>query len=409
MTFLRHVMKFLTTRYNLILTTVLIIVYFVFRYAIKIELVPNNVTWIYSSSMQTLAALIALLPISYGYYISNLDTENSDDYDSYVVTRLKSDVYFEMMTVILYSLIVIIMNLLSFFIIYDVHFSFIIALLTIQGVGLIALYIYRLFDPNKVKEILKEFDTTTEIDPNQKVISLDEFITNYLELETLVKDYISNENDNEMIDSLPLYDIVDNLSKDFPEINEHYDTFKEIIFHRNNLIHNYTDTIVDYSKYAKIMELKDLFEKYNNTFIQKKIFGNVVKIKNTIETCLKEYLVDMQNTDVAIGSILDDFKEDLISLLHSYFISEYYFTKSLEDAQDADFEVVQNNYSERKLLGIDVKSILPKNLRSIASSYFSRIGQRFMYVFLINFDPNQNAFIVMYRTKDNELRSIVVK
>jgi len=359
--------------------------------------------------MQTLAALIALLPISYGYYISNLDNENSDDFDTYIVNRLKSDVYFEMMTVILYSLIVIILNLLSFFVIYNVHFSFVIALLTIQGIGLIALYIYRLFDPNKVKEILKEFDTTSEIDPNQKVISLDEFITNYLELETLVKDYISNENDNEMIDSLPLYDIVDNLSKDFPEINEHYDTFKEIIFHRNNLIHNYTDTVVDYSKYAKIIELKDLFEKLNNMFIQKKIFGNVVKIKSTVETCLKEYLLDMQNSDIAIGSIPDDFKEDIISLLHSYFISEYYITKSLDDAQDADFEVLQNNYSERKIIGMDVKSILPKNLRSIAASYFNRLGQRFMYVFLINFDPKQNVFIVMYRTKDNELRSIVVK
>lgn len=409
MTFIRHVLKFLTTKYNLILTAVLIVVYFVFRYAIQIQLVPSNVTWIYSSSMQTLAALIALLPISYGYYINNVDTEKSDDYDSYVVNRLKSDVYFEMMTVILYSLIVIILNLLSFFINYNVYFSFVIALLTIEGVGLIAIYIYRLFDPNKVKEILKEFDTSTEIDPNQKVISLDQFITNYLELETMVKDFISNEYDNEMIDKLPLYDIVDNLSKDFPEINEHYDTFKEIIFHRNNLIHNYTDTVVDYSKYAKILEFKDLFEKLNNMFIQKKIFGNVVKIKNTIETCLKEYLVDMQNSDVAIGSIPDDFKEDIISLLHSYFISEYYFTKSLDDAQDADFEVIQNNYSERKLLGIDVKSILPKNLRSIAASYFNRLGQRFMYVFLINFDPKQNMFIVMYKTKEKELRSIVVK
>ena len=409
MTFLKNALKFLASIYNLIQMIVLIVLFFLFRFVFTFSLEPANVTWIYASSMQTLAALIALLPISYGYYINNLDNEKKDNYDTYIIERLKSDVYHNMMTVIVYSLIVIVINLLSFFLSYDASFSFVIALLTIEGIGLISLYIYRLFDPNRVKEILKEFDKSDQVDPNQQVISLDTFITQYLELETAVKDFISNENDNELVDTLPLYDIVDNLSKDFPEINEHFDTFKEIIFHRNNLIHNYTETVVDYSKYAKILELKDLFEKQNSMFIQKKIFGNVVKIKSTVETCLKEYLLDMQNDNIDIGNIPDDFKEDIISLLHSYFISDYYFTNSLDDAQDADFEVIQNNYSERKLLGIDVKSIQPKNLRSIANAYFNRLDQRFLYLFLIDFDPAENRFIVMYKTKDKELRSIVVQ
>ncbi len=409
MKLLRHVFTFLTTKYNLALTFFLIIVFVVFRFIVEIQLVPSNITWIYSSSMQTLAALIALLPISYGYYINNLDNEKSGGFDSYIINRLKSDVYYDMMTVIIYSLVVIIINLLSFFINYNIQFSFVIALLTIEGIGLISLFIYRLFDPNKVKEIFKEYDTSSGITSTQQVISLDVFITKYLELETAVKDFISNKNDNLLVDKLPLYDIVDNLSKDFPEINEYYDTFKEIIFHRNNVIHNYTETAVDYQKYEKILELIDLFDKLNNMFIQNNIFGNVVKVKSVIEKCLKEYLLDMQNKNVEIGTVPADFKEEIISLLHSYFISDYYFTNSLENAQDADFEVIQNNYSERKLIGIDVKSINAKNLTSIATSYFHRLEHRFMYLFLINFDPKQNIFIVMYKTKDKELRSIIVK
>ena len=409
MRLVKHVFKFLTTKYNLALTLFLIIVFVIFRFIVEIQLVPSNITWIYSSSMQTLAALIALLPISYGYYINNLDNEKSEGFDSYVINRLKSDVYYDMMTVIIYSLLVIIINLLSFFINYNIQFSFIIALLTIEGIGLISLFIYRLFDPNKVKEIFKEFDTSSGTISTQQVISLDVFITKYLELETAVKDFISNENDNLLIDNLPLYDIVDNLSKDFPEIYENYDAFKEIIFHRNNVIHNYTETAVDYQKYEKVLEFIDLFDKLNNMFIQNKIFGNVVKVKSIIEKCLKEYLLDMQNKNIEIGSVPTAFKEEIISLLHSYFISDYYFTNSLEDAQDTDFEVIQNNYSERKLLGLDVKSINAKSLTSIATSYFHRLDHRFMYLFLINFNPKQNIFNVMYKTKDKELHSIIVK
>lgn len=408
MIFVRRAVKFLSSLYNLILTTLLIIVFFVFRFWVPIELAETNVTWIYSSSMQTLAALIALLPISYGYYINNIDDEKNDELDSYIIERLKSDVYHNMMTVILYSLFVIILNLISFFIVYNALFAFVIALLTIEGIGLIALYIYRLFDPNQVKEVLREFDTSDELDPNQKLVSLDAFITEYLELETQVKDFISNENDNEIVDELPLYDIVDNLAKDFPELQEHYDTFKEIIFHRNNLIHNYTDTIVDYSKYSKMIELRELFEKWNTMFVQKRIFGNVVKIKNTIEKVLKEYKIDYQNRNVVEGEMLEDYKDELVSLLHSYFISDYYVTTSLDAARDTDFEVVQNNYSERKLLGIDIKSIHKKNVAQISAAFFKRMNNRFLYVFLINFEPNQRIFTIQYKTKDNELRTFTV-
>ena len=215
---LKSAVKLLGSLFNLILTLILVVLFIVFFFWIPMDLTTKS-TWIYSSSMQTLAALIALLPISYGYYISNIDDEIKKRMDSYIIDRIKQDVYYDMMFVILYFIFVIILNLVSFFINYSDNFVLVIALLTIEGIGLMALYIYRLFNPNKVKEILKEFDTSDEINRNQKQISLDVFITEYLKLETQVKDFISNENDNELVDKLPLYDIVDNFSKDFNEIH----------------------------------------------------------------------------------------------------------------------------------------------------------------------------------------------
>lgn len=409
MEFLKHMGKFFTSKFSIILTVFLITVFFVFRLFIDIKLLPANVTWIYSSSMQTLAALIALLPISYGYYINNLESEKNEEIDSYVINRLKSDVYFDMMTVILYSIIVIIINLLSFFINYSVYFALAIGMLTIEGIGMISLYIYRLFDPNKVKDVFKVFDSSVTPSSLDKYISLDTFITKYLDLETAVKDYISSKNDNELVDKLPLYDIVDNMSKDFPKIQEHYETFKEIIFHRNNVIHNYIETAVDFGKYTKILKLLEVFNTLNNQFIEKNIFASVTSIKSIIEICLKEYLLDRQNDQIEIGNVLEDMKEEVSSLLHSYFISNYYTTNSLEDAQDADFEVIQSNYSKRKLIGMDIKSISSKSLKPIATAYFNRLDQRFMYLFLINYNVDKDTFVVMYKTKEKEIQSILIK
>lgn len=407
MSFLKNGFRFLSTLYNLILTVILIILFFVFLFWIPIDII-ENATWIYSSSMQTLAALIALLPISYGYYINNIDKEVKEEMDSYVIDRIKRIVYYEMMIVIIYCIIVIIVNLLSFFINRSNLTILLTSLLTIEGIGLMAIYIYRLFDPNKVKEVMKEFDSSSGLSDNQVKITLDKFITDYLALESSVKDYISNENDNELVDNLPLYDIIDNFSKDFIDIGDNLDSFKEIIFHRNNLIHNYNEVFVDYSKYEKMIELKELFDKMNTSFIQRKIFGNVAKIRNTIEKALREYKTDFQNKDIESNILPEDFKEEIVSLLGSYFVSDYYISNSFEQAKDVDFEIVQNNYSERRLLGIDIKSINKRSYTQISKSFFERTKIRFMYVFLINFEPLQKIFTIQYMTKDNELKIFTV-
>jgi len=361
--------------------------------------------------MQTLGALVALLPISYAYYINNLDNENSNILDSYVLDKLKRDVYFDLMLVISYCFLVILVNLTGFIFMKNFDLSLVVIFMTIEGVGLIAFYILRLFNPNKVKDILKFYDTAPSSDliDHQKSVSLDSYITEYLELEKQVKNFLSNENDNSLVDDLPLYDIVDVFSKDVIEINENYDTFKEIIFHRNNLIHNYTDINVDYSKYSKILELIETFKKSNNAFVTKNIFGNIISIKNIVEKSLKEYLLDMQNRSTLSSEISVDFKEDIVSLLHSYFVSDYFTTISLDDADEADFEIIQNNYSERKLVGIDIKSIKSKNITTISAAFFKRLKNKFLYLVLINYDPAKNVFTLIYQTKDNELRQVVVQ
>jgi hypothetical protein len=409
MAFIKHIISFFKSLYIVTLSLVVILVFGFLVFIYKIQLDESVSTWVFSSSMQTLGALIALLPISYAYFINNLDNENSNMLDSYVIDQLKRDVYFDLMIVISYCFTVILVNLGGFIFMDTVDLSLVVIFMTIEGVGLIAFYILRLFNPNKVNEILKQYDTSTGDTDNQQSISLDSYITEYLELEKQVKDFLSNENDNSLVDNLPLYDIVDVFSKDFEEISENYDSFKEIIFHRNNLIHNYSDTNVDYSKYLKILELNEVFLKNNNAFITKKVFANILSVKNTIEKSLKEYLLDMQNRSTASTELAADFKEDVVSLLHSYFISDYYTTLSLEEADEADFEITQNNYSERKLVGIDIKSIKSKNITTISSSFFARLKNKFMYLVLINYDPANNSFTIIYQTKDKEVRSTTIK
>ena len=403
--FFKQLLKFLTLKQNIILFFGLLIIFVVIYLVFTLNPNDANVTWIFSSSMQTLAALIALLPISYSYYLHNIEAAKKDDYDNYIIKKLEKDVYYEMMFVIIYSLIIIIFNLISLFLVYSIQAALFSAFFTVLAIQLLVIYIYRLFDPERVNNILRELDKTI-VQKDQIKISLDQFITQYLNLESSVKDYISNENDNELIDDIPLYNIVDNLSKDFPEINKYYDTFKEIIFHRNNLIHNYHDVVVDYSKYEKIIDLINIFQKHNQYFITQNIFTDSSSIRVIIDKTLKEYLVESNSLKAMDGNYLEDLKEDVISLFRSHFVSTYYFGRGLTDATDTDFEIIQNNYSNRKIVGIDIRTVDSKLFHSIATSYFNRLKDRYLYLFIINYDYQNNAFDLFYRTKTKAIKSI---
>lgn len=399
MKLIRNMIRFFFSKIVLIITLVIAVVFLGVFLFFNIEAF-NSATWIYSASMQTLGTLIALLPISYGYYIANLDNEKNNNLDRYIINRLKQDVYYDMMSVIFFAIIVIVMNLISFFIDYQGIYTFIIIFFTTISIGQISIYIYHLFDPNKVNEILKEFDAGTIV-PGQKEISLDQFITEYLNLEVEVKDYITNQHDNEVIANLPLYDIVDKYSKNYPEIDKYYQDFKEIIFHRNNLIHNYADTQVDYSKYQNMLNLKEYYRKLNIEFVQNNIFKNITSVKNIIEQAIKDFQLTTykQNNNLI---------EDIISSLHAYFVSDYYECVSDESNQDVDFEIFQNNYSRRKLVGIDVLQSPSKNMYNLAKNYFKRFEQRYLYLTSIFFDNKTKEIVIYYQTKDKQIKRVII-
>ena len=398
MEMLRNMVRFFKNKLIIIISFVITIIYIGLYIFITVTSF-KDATWIYSASMQTLATLIALLPISYGYYVQNLDNERNEDFDSYIINRLKRDVYYDMMTVIFFALFVILINLISFFITEQGFYSFLIAYLTTLSVGHITIYIYRLFDPNKVSEILKEYDVG-KIEPGQKLITLDQFITDYLELESKVKDFITSQNDSELLANMPLYDIVDVYSKDYPEIEQNYDRFKEIIFHRNNVIHNYSDVQVDYQKYQSLLELKSLFQKYNFTFIQNNIFTNVLNVKNLIEDALKEFHLT-ENSSLNVD-------EEVKALLRSYFISDYYECVSEDSDLDVDVEIVQNNFSSFKIVGIEIKQIGSKNIFHIAESFFERFQERYLYLFVIFYNTDTKTFVVLYQNQDKSTKRFMV-
>ncbi|KFZ27099.1 MAG: hypothetical protein KQ78_00875 [Candidatus Izimaplasma bacterium HR2] len=405
--FFKQIMKFLLLWNNLFLMiAVLIFSFILLKFNILSEN-STNYTWIYSASMQTLAALIALLPISFSFYLRKVEDQKSKEFDSYILKKLEKDVYYEMMFVIIFSLLSIIINLGALFFEFYFVYAVLATLFTLLSVEFVVIYIWRLFDPDRIFEVLKEFDTKTKssLEPSQTVITLDGFITKYLTLETSIKDYLSNENDNSLVNELPLYDIVDNLSKDFPVLEQYYKDFKEIIFHRNNLIHNYNEVIVDYNKYLKIIELTNLFDKYNNQFISERIFSNVSQVKTLISQALSEYLSDYRIKAKSADKIpIESYEENITALLKSHFTNDYYETLDYDVKSEADFEVIQNNYSNRKLVGIDLRMTDTTSFKNLCKANLGKLTKKYLYVFIINYDVIGNQFEINYQTKDKKIK-----
>lgn len=401
--FLRQNFTFLSRKSNLLLYPVTLTIVLLLILLSSLEHQTGNFTWIYSSSMQTLAAIIALLPISYSYYLRKVEDEKGKHYDGYILKKLEKDVYYEMMFVIIFSIITILINLFFLFSEYEEYLAIIATVFTLYSMQFVVVYIYRLFDPDRVKQLLKEFDQSTKKEPSNKSFTLDQFITSYLDLEKAVKDFISNERDNELVDGLPLYDIVDELSKDFESLEQYYDDFKEIIFHRNNLIHNYTDTTVDTEKYQKILDLTKYFEQQNAQFISERIFPNVTSVKGNIVSALQEYLHDFRTKDGALKqSQVGQFEETLASILQAHFVSDYYRTITEDEALDVDFAIVQNNYSNKLLVGVELKMTDYKHFIPLKNAFFKRMQNKYMYPFIINYNLSQNSFQIAYKTKQGK-------
>ena len=106
---------------------------------------------------------------------------------------------------------------------------------------------------------------------------------------------------------------------------------------------------------------------------------------------------------------LTDFVEDICSVFHSHFVNDYYITKSVNGTMDTDFEIIQNNYSNRKLVGIDIRTADAKKFSELAQAFYKRMTHRYLYLFIINYDHKNNLFEVSYLTKGNEVRNVIVK
>ncbi|MCF7926506.1 MAG: hypothetical protein K9L74_02925 [Candidatus Izimaplasma sp.] len=407
--FIRNVISFIMHPVNSILYIGILVIMVVLWFTNTLIINAGNYTWIYSTSMQVLAAMIALLPISYSFYLARVDEEQDSILDRFIIRNLKKDGYYDLMFVILFSILTIIMNLIFLFLLEKVIFAIVATLFTLLSIQYAAVFVYRLFNPDRVKEHIKKLDTSTRKTKEDSKITLDGFIKQYLSLEAVVKDYISNENDNEIIDDSPLYDIVDQFQKDIPAIKEHYDIFKEIIYHRNNIIHNYTEISIDKNKYSKILELIEEFKKLNNKFISDNIFKNVTSIRTIIDKAVKDYSADYRNVDVDIDSASSTNYEEVISnIFEDYFVSPYYKTLNTDECEDTDFEVVQNNYSERKILGIELRMTDSKNFKDQYNELFDRLKDKYLYLFVVNNNIVDNIFEIGYMTKDKKVKSYKV-
>lgn len=401
--FLNELKHFANIRANRYFFVVLVLVIVFLAFFAKLDDHPENYTWIYSTSMQVLGALIALLPISYSFYLSNIDTKKENAYDTYVLEKLKKDGYYELMFVITISVFTIVINLVFFFLENTLVNAIIAAFFSLLSIQLVTIFIYQLFDPERVNYVLREFDVPTAFDSTHKRITLDEFADEFMKLEIVVKDFVTKDNAKLKIDKMPLYDIIDKFKNDYKKLEIFYEDFKEIIFHRNNVIHNYADVIIDSNKYAKVVSLIKEFTKANDEFVSLKLVGNVSTIRNKIDISINEYLNIIKN-NFGFDINQNNYERKLGEVISSHFESPHYTTKLFEKGSSTDFEIVQNNYTNRKLVGIDFKRLDSNRFNETSKDLFRKLQGEFMYIFTINYNAKNNLFEVSYLTKENKMR-----
>lgn len=401
--FIREIKHFSKIKANQIFFLFILLVILFLGYFSKLENHPENFTWIYSTSMQVLGALIALLPISYSFYLANIDKTREKEFDSYVLETLKKDGYYELMFVVTVSVITIVINLVFFFLENREAYALIAAFSTLLSIQLVTIFIYQLFDPERANIILKQFDVPTEFDPTHKRVTLEEFLREYEKLELLVKDFISKDSTNEKLAKMPFYNVMDTYNKDYKMIQIYYDDIKEIIFHRNNVIANYTDVMVDYTKYVKIVSIIKEFEKANEEFISTRIFPSVSSVRNIIDEALNEYLDGFNNNRG--GEIIPrNYKNKLAGILNTKFKSRYYEKLVFAKGATTDFEIIQKNLSQRKLVGVDFKLLDSNRFNTVSKSLFRKLQDEYLYIFTINFNIEHGVFEVAYLTKDRKMR-----
>ena len=388
--------EFIRRPVNLLLNGV--IAGFVFLFALTQGVQTLNEATIYATLIAVNSALIALLPISYGFYLNNLESEQTSKFDLFLIKQLQKDAYFEMMFVILFAVITIAIKVLFLLSPVPVLFTLISVILGLIAIQYVTVFNIRLFDPDRVLKVLSSLDKSSSHDLVRKV-SLDQFIQRYLELETQIKNYISLHQETKLIESLPLYDIVDQFSSEFPMIQEDYQGLKEIIYHRNNIIHNYHKTKIDPLKFDALNILAERYKKATNRFIEEELYANVTVPKNLVLKTCEDFLQDERRLH---DFTFHGFNELLSTLLDTYFTNPLVQIQHDFD-KDLDYLVQLNNYSMQPLLGIAMHHTSEKNFDALAKRVFAT-STKTRYVFAINLSNDKSKFTVMYLTKDKQVR-----
>jgi hypothetical protein len=394
--FVQKSFEFIQRPVNLLLNA--LIAGFVFLFATTQGIQTLNEATIYATLIAVISALIALLPISYGFYLNNLESEQTSKFDLFLIKQLQKDAYFEMMFVILFAVITIAVKVLFLLSPVPVLFSLISVILGLVAIQYVTVFNIRLFDPDRVLKVLSAMDKTSSHDLVRKV-SLDQFIQRYLDLETEIKNYISLHQETKLIESLPLYDIVDQFSSEFPMIQEDYDSLKEIIYHRNNIIHNYHKTKIDPVKFDALNLLTERYKKATNRFIEDELYANVTVPKNLVIKTCEDFLQDERRLH---DFTFHGYNELLSTLLDTYFTNELVRIQHDFD-KDLDYLVQLDNYSKQSLIGIAMHHTSEKNFDALAKRVFGT-STKTRYVFAINLSTDKSKFTMMYLTKDKQVR-----
>jgi hypothetical protein len=394
--FLSKSFEFIRRPLNIGLNVVIIV--FVYVAASTQGVQTLNEATIYATLIAVISALIALLPISYGFYLNNLESEQTSKFDLFLIKQLQKDAYFEMMFVILFAVMTIAIKVLFLLSPVPLLFTLISVILGMIAIQYVTVFNIRLFDPDRVLKVLASMDKTNSHDLLRKV-SLDQFIQRYLELETEIKNYISLHQETSVIESLPLYDIVDQFSDDFPMIQEDYLALKEIIYHRNNIIHNYHKINIDPSKFDALTHLSERYKKATNRFIEEELYANVTVPKSLVVKSCHDFLQDERRLH---DFSFHGFNELLSTLLDTYFNNPLVQVQHDFD-KDLDYVVQLNNYSKQPLLGIAMHHTSEKNFDSLAKRVFAK-STKHRYVFAMNLATDKSKFTVMYLTKDKQIR-----
>lgn len=154
---------------------------------------PSSLHWLFSTSAQTIATLIAFLIAGY-IFVYNILSKDTDETLIEINIELKKQYYF-LLKILLYTTIVSIIGALVsiillknsfiyefFFYIYSITF-----LLTILTLTLVVIFILYIIDPNKEQKIAKKIYKKTKFVKSAEKVDYKDFLYDAVNFESILK------------------------------------------------------------------------------------------------------------------------------------------------------------------------------------------------------------------------------